>query len=221
MEARPRVLSIEYNRSIPPHVSLRQTVRGDSLGASALALCELADMKSYGLVGLTEANLFFVVNEEISAFGDYERDLNKLFPYDALTYLATDYHGHPLIVGETPPWGLQWPPYLRRALGPTMDVPGPKEAIRAAWEALYGPALFLPENWCYNLGVADDAFGVFMDILDTRGDLVIVDVTQIAPENGNWMEAQAALCGYDSTWGNSLLVLVREDLVERPVGLYG
>lgn len=122
MKIRPRIVCIEYNQSVPPHVELRQAHSGDCFGASALSVCLLAQSKGYELVGLTEANLIFVDRPLAGAFDDLELELGHLFDFSALTYVVTDELGHPAIVGS-PPWGWREENYLREVVGEVTRLP--------------------------------------------------------------------------------------------------
>jgi hypothetical protein len=106
METRPRVVCVEYNSSIPPHISVHPGRAGGKLGASALALVNVAKRKGYELVGLNVGNLFFVNNADLGGFQNYVRDLNQLFDPTWLTYLASDYRSRAFVVGAAPHWGL-------------------------------------------------------------------------------------------------------------------
>jgi hypothetical protein len=121
MKTRPRLISIEYNRSVPPTASLYQADVDGTFGQSALALVDLGTERGYQLVGLSDCNLFFVVTEEAAHFSDLERDLEVLFDYTQLAYLVTDYLGHVACLG-TPPWGVAGP-YLGDLVGPVHLLP--------------------------------------------------------------------------------------------------
>lgn len=103
MTTRPPVVVIEHNPTVPPHVSLK----GESMGASALAIVELARQKSYGLVGATEANLFFVhcPDGELDppiGFADLDCGLEAIFDPKWLNYVVSDYQGNWMPMGPWP-----------------------------------------------------------------------------------------------------------------------
>jgi hypothetical protein len=88
----PRVLIIEYNPTIPPHLDVVQAEH-EYFGASALALVKLASTKGYGLVGCTQSNCIFVLRSEYEKLGIAEPRLSEVFPHDHLTYVITAQDG--------------------------------------------------------------------------------------------------------------------------------
>ena len=216
MVSKPRVISIEYNQSIPSHMSLRQETRGDCFGASALALYELAKKKGYEFIGLTKANLFFVEHNDFGPFVEYERNLDVLFPHEDLTYLITDYAGRSALVGApSPPWGLLDIPYLMETVGVSKTLsPATSEQLKAAWEERYGAALFIPANWSFNMAVPNKAFE---HILRSRTNLIIVEMPQVSAEDCIWIEFLAEKENYAIKKSGELMILIRKDLLTRPV----
>lgn len=110
MKVRPRLLVIEYNRTVPPHLDLQPTGPGNCFGIGALTLTEAAETRGYTLIGLSLSNLFFVRTEDAVHFADLERGLDALLPPEAFMYLVTDYQGRIIPAGAAPAWGLSWPP---------------------------------------------------------------------------------------------------------------
>lgn len=88
----PRVVVIEYNPTIPPHLDVVQAEH-EYFGASALALVKLAHSKGYGLVCCTQSNCIFVVRSEYDKLGLIEPNLADVFPHDHLTYVITAQDG--------------------------------------------------------------------------------------------------------------------------------
>jgi hypothetical protein len=82
---RPRLVVIEYNPTIPPHIELVGSARGNEIGCSLLALTNLAREKGYLLVASLVWNAFFVREEEAHAFPD-AGDLQALFDPVFLRY---------------------------------------------------------------------------------------------------------------------------------------
>ncbi len=109
MKIRPRVLCVEYNRSVPPHLDLLPSGPGNRFGVGAATLRRAVEQRGYRMVGLTANNLFFVRTDEAAAFDDLETDLAVLLPPDRFAYLCTDQTGRPVLCGTPPPWGLRWP----------------------------------------------------------------------------------------------------------------
>jgi len=89
---RPRVIIVEYNPTIPPHLNVRQKP-GEYFGASALAVHEAAHSKGYRLAHATQVNLFYVWESEFEKLGFPEPDLADILPQDHFTYLITAYDG--------------------------------------------------------------------------------------------------------------------------------
>lgn len=96
----PRLVIIEYNPSIPPHIEYIQKEGGYS-GSSALSLCLLAKSKGYVLVGITQTNLFFVKKEDAVKSDIQILDIKTAFDYNNLTYVTSDYSGN-LSFSRTP-----------------------------------------------------------------------------------------------------------------------
>ena len=93
MHARPRLVIIEFNPTVPTHLALVQEEgarRG--FGASALALLQLGQAKGYSLVACTLGNAFFVETHYAAHF-EHVNDLDRLFDPRALTYFMQSYDG--------------------------------------------------------------------------------------------------------------------------------
>jgi hypothetical protein len=89
----PRVIVIEYNRTIPPHIDVVQERGNGCFGASALAILKLAHFKGYKIAHLTESNMIFVINSEYSKLNIPEPDIDRIFPYKSLSYLFSSFNG--------------------------------------------------------------------------------------------------------------------------------
>lgn len=90
---RPKIVIIEHNPTIPPHISYVQEEDGSIRGASVLALYELGISKGYSLVCCTDVNSIFVLNEYYSLFGLIDNTPEKLMKKDYITYLISNYDG--------------------------------------------------------------------------------------------------------------------------------
>lgn len=214
---RPRVVSVEYNQSIPPPHKIRQACRGDSLGASAAVLDEIAQKKDYVLVAMTRTNMFFVVQEEALLFEEYETNLVSLYDWSRVTYLSTDQQGRPFLVGGLPPWGLRHTPYIRPTEGNYSLAPASRESLIAAWEDIYGKALVVPVNWSFNLADEKSA-PVLANLFSTNCNLILFDVEQVGDEERiRWIPKQAQVYGYETWRSHTLIAAVRKDLAKRPV----
>ena len=89
---RPRLVIVEYNPSIPPHLEIVQEP-GQYFGCSALALFKLAKVKDYKLVHMTDTNMFFVRTEDHYKMNLDESELYTIFPVKYLTNVMTNYGG--------------------------------------------------------------------------------------------------------------------------------
>lgn len=89
---RPRVILVEYNPTIPPHIELI-AAPGNYFGASALSILKLAKTKNYSLAACTTTNLILVRNDEYAKLGFSEPKLSEVMPTDAITYVVTSYSG--------------------------------------------------------------------------------------------------------------------------------
>lgn len=108
LAARPRVMVVEFNQTVPWWYSIRPRHTGGQFGASAAALHWLGNQLGYQLLGRTDCNLIFVRQDIYDANSEtlnYETRLNVLLPIREQTILATDYDGRELVLGRTPPWG--------------------------------------------------------------------------------------------------------------------
>ena len=108
MHTRAKVVIIEYNKTIPPHLDL-VPVMGNKLGIGSLTLKNAAEQRGYTLLGLTDGAAIFVDTSYAHLFDDICTVLQVLQPPESFMYLATDFTGHMLPLGHNPPWGLAMP----------------------------------------------------------------------------------------------------------------
>ncbi len=101
MRIRPRLVVIEYNPSIPPHINLVQKP-GENLGNSISSTVNVATKKKYKLAYISKTNLFFVTNEEFAALGIEEVNYLKEFPYENLTCIINTYDGRSMLSQPMP-----------------------------------------------------------------------------------------------------------------------
>ncbi len=115
MQTRPKIVCIEFNCSVPPHLALVGE-QGGCFGASARALQLLAEKKGYFLIGITTTNAFFIDNQFREHFFtkravietcDYVNDLPTLMQDRTFAYVVTDYkgRGHLTSGSEHTYWG--------------------------------------------------------------------------------------------------------------------
>ena len=88
----PRVVLIEFNPTIPPHIEL-VPAPGNYFGSSALSIYKLAKAKNYSLAACTTANLIFVRNADFNKLGFDEPTLESIMPTHDLTYVITSFNG--------------------------------------------------------------------------------------------------------------------------------
>jgi hypothetical protein len=88
----PRLVVIEYNPTIPPHIEIIGDRNGNNVGCSALALARLGRQKGYSLIACIGWNAFFVRQEHAGLFADSD-DLDALFDYSYLRYAMQSYNG--------------------------------------------------------------------------------------------------------------------------------
>jgi hypothetical protein len=105
---KPRVISCEYNPTIPPWIELTSPKGDNYFGCSAQSLVKLAEQKGYKLIAMTETNCFFVVTEEFDRFRDYDTSFEKLYITKYLTYLITSYDGK-YVFSQKPVYGFTTP----------------------------------------------------------------------------------------------------------------
>jgi hypothetical protein len=110
LRRRPRVLFVEFNPTVPPHIDLLPRGPANNFGCSARSLKVASELRGFTMIGIVGANMVFVRTEDAEVFSDLEKDLSILMPPYDFMYLATDYSGHLVPVGAQPHWGLAWPP---------------------------------------------------------------------------------------------------------------
>lgn len=96
---RPRVIIIEHNPTIPPHIDLVQE-SGEYFGSSALALQKLARKKGYKLAHIVGTNCFFVEEKDFPKLAIAEKKVEDLFPYEFLSYVVTSPNGSAFLSRE-------------------------------------------------------------------------------------------------------------------------
>lgn len=196
METRPRVICIEHNPTVPPHVNVKQGDGQLGFGASAAALIELAERKDYSFIGMTHGNCFFVVNELADHFQDYERDPTNLKPYDNLTYVVTDYSGNAGLVGSESPWGINF------GLVGIRDVAsvGSTATVAANMQDKFNqPVLCLtPSNWHNVNNISTAGRRVFRGFLQAEVPIICIAVDHCPQRIGyEWIFEDARFYSYE------------------------
>jgi hypothetical protein len=206
LEVRPRLISVEFNPTIPPHLRVSPGSVGQSMGSSARALVELGEERGYRFVGATYCNVFLVdASEPYPAPLRHEVDLEVLFEPYRYTYAVTDFAGRVTLLGQPMPW-QPTVPYVE-PLGTdavmTHVTTNPQE-IRRGFESKWGPALWLPAE-----AVNPETFGRY---LAGAPQLVCVDITQIGDrlhgEDYVWLWELARDARYQARIAGPVLALV-------------
>ncbi|MFN0010768.1 MAG: hypothetical protein ACKVS8_03895 [Phycisphaerales bacterium] len=122
---RPRIVVIEHNPSIPPHLSVIGRAGTPRVGASARAHSDLARTKGYTLVACTTFNCFFVPDEFAARFAD-AGNLGAHFEPSHLVYVCRDFSGGMFYSARLPPaYSLRKDELA--ALGNPLFAPPPSE----------------------------------------------------------------------------------------------
>jgi len=102
LSIRPKILILEYNPTIPPHLSVISS-KGTYFGSSAKAIVELGREKGYSLATITETNCIFVTNEDFLKLNIPHIILEEIFPKKHLTYIMSSYDGV-AFTNQVPPY---------------------------------------------------------------------------------------------------------------------
>lgn len=95
LEMRPRLICVEFNQTIPYHLE----ITSPTLGCSLSALVKLMAQKSYGFIGATHCNAFFVQNADLVLFNDIDRRPSSYLSVDNYTYLLITPSGGAVAIG--------------------------------------------------------------------------------------------------------------------------
>jgi hypothetical protein len=90
----PKIVIIEHNPTIPPHINFVDIPGNQTFGCSARALYCLGQAKGYTLICCTLTNSFFVRSELLPQLALEALPLEQLFQYDAICYAISSYRGH-------------------------------------------------------------------------------------------------------------------------------
>ena len=102
---RPRVVVIEANASMAPHVHFVQTDPSRRIGSSSRALVEVAREKGYERVAHLVSNCVFVVREEFDKLEIEDNSLESLFTSPFVPTVVSDLDGVHYLLKEGP-WGF-------------------------------------------------------------------------------------------------------------------
>jgi len=118
---RPRVVIIEANASMAPHVRFVQTDPSRRIGSSSRALVELAREKGYELVAHLVSNCVFVAREEFPKLGIEDNSLDTLFTSPFVPTVVSDLDGVHYLLKEGP-WGFSGTVWSNDLKAPDTDL---------------------------------------------------------------------------------------------------
>lgn len=226
MKMRPRVICVEFNPTIPPHVSIHQEYDPVFMGfgSSLKALVDLGLTKGYTFVGATQINAFFVDNDLARPFFEYERDPVNLAPMTNFTYLVTDFLGSAIAVGAQPPWGIHLPYDGPALAGNFQSITQYPKQTMDAFEAKYGSIIRWPQENMPNIADPDftgavpggnlgsiSARNLLRKYMDFEESPICIAVAHVSIEQVNWVYNAAALGGYHCRLGGGVLTLMRSN----------
>lgn len=224
MQKRPRVLCVEFNPTVPPHISLKQmyTEARMAFGASLKALIELGEEKGYTFLCATHCNAFFVVDEESESFQQFPRTFPGPEEY---TYLVTDFNGNVLAVGKPAPWGLHLDHVSVPLIGAnadtlsqdaelTMNLYENKYGGCIKWKNLLFPNIGdphtvqqMPEGWIPPIS----AHALLTQYLSEGNSPICIGIAHLSTmEDIEWVKPLAESFGYSHRLSGGVLALIKE-----------
>lgn len=96
---KPKVLSVEFNASIPFWIDCYQEQNG-KFGASLAAITRLGKAKGYSLISVTDTNAFLVLDELYPLFSSYNTNYNDIACTNHYCSIITDYSGNHKLIGS-------------------------------------------------------------------------------------------------------------------------
>lgn len=100
-EYKAKVVVIEHNPTIPPHIELIGYEGNTNIGSSVLALYNLGKRKGYELICCTATNSIFVLKELFGIFNIEDNSPERLIQKEHFTYVISTYDGQ-LIFSKEP-----------------------------------------------------------------------------------------------------------------------
>lgn len=92
-EYKARVVVIEHNPTIPPHIEFIGYEGNTNMGSSVLALYKLGKKKGYELICCTATNSIFVLKELFDMFNIEDNSPERLMQKEHFTYVISTYEG--------------------------------------------------------------------------------------------------------------------------------
>lgn len=226
METKPHVLCVEFNPTIPPHLSLHQEYdeRMMGFGSSLKAFIDLGRQKDYTFIGATQINAFFVRSIYERRFLDHEADPLVLFPLTNYTFLITDFVGSAIGAGTKPPWGVHLPYVGPTIAGETFSITNNPRQTMEAYEERYGTIIKWTNENHPNIANPDfvgitpgglvgtvSARNHLREYLDRGASPICIDISHIATEQADWVRDTAAQHGYHCRLGGGILAVIRSE----------
>lgn len=199
----PRVICIEFNPTIPPHIEMRQSDIGSGFGASLVSIIRLGERSGYTFIGATYCNAFLVRNEEADRFPDYLTDPSVLFPPTGFTYAVTDYGGRLVLVGQPLPWQAKDP--MIEQLESSAHITAPStdiEYITRAFERVYGPAISMP-------AAGMNPHQLRTQLLVHGPSLVCIDLTNGTLPASDWIDTGRDAGNYHTRQVGNILAFIK------------
>lgn len=225
MATKPLVICIEFNPTVPYHISVHQEYNSENMmgfGSSLGALIDLGKTKGYTFLGATEINAFFVVNDLFRMFGE-EWEI-EYPPYDSYTYLATDFLGNAVAVGKKLPWGIHLPYEGPILAGNYFSVTEHPKQTMDAYEAKYGPIVRWPQEEMPNIADPDytgyvpggkvgsiSARNLLRTYMEHKKPLICIAVAHVSPEQVAWVYSAASRKNYQVHATGGILALTRTE----------
>lgn len=126
---RPRVVVIEANASMAPHVHFVQTDPSRRIGSSSRALVDLARQKGYELAAHLVSNCVFVLREEFPKLEIEDNSLDTLFTSPFVPTVVSDLDGVHYLLKEGP-WGFSGTVWSN-------DLKAPDNDLRCAMRSIH------------------------------------------------------------------------------------
>lgn len=220
----PRVICIEFNPTIPPHISVHQEYDPTPMGfgASLRALIDVGLQKGYTFIGATEINAFFVRDRFAIPFLELERNPEALFPIDKYTFLVTDFLGSAVAVGARNPWGIHLPYEGPTLAGNFFSITDNPKQTMDAYEGKYGRIVRWPQENRPNIADPDTVGNIpggemkpisprnlLRGYLEAGMSPICIAIAHVSLEQVQWVYNTAAIHNYHCRPGGGILAVIR------------
>lgn len=211
MQTRPRIICVEFNFTVPPHLSLRQEYLGGNFSASIKAYIDLAREKGYTFIGNTHCNAFFVIDDEADLFSDYETNLDVLFPRENFAYVVTDFNGNALGAGRHLPFGVRLPYITTPVTGDhVFSLTNDPHQTFAAYGSVYPYIVFWKATKHGNIADPQSPARKNLNNFLHRGIPVAIPITNVSNmAELDWIRPLAKQYHFEYREGGGVIALVR------------